>query len=319
MSVCCECCVLSGRGLCNELITRPEESYRLWCVVVCDEETSLMRRSWPALGRSATGKKIYIYFLLHFLSPFLVLRLPASFSVFCCINFFYCLCVFVCPCFVCRFLLFMSFILSPVYSVSLCWVMCVSAHVTVFQHLFQGNGANRRTFDSGPRSKLLQYVVSSRRHLKPGASRSRQPNILGLVLRDEWSENICNSPVVNKYTVTPYVVRAVSIGHLISQCQLTPFEQSFPQHAYNFSNRNLRSNCLALPSSMHIYFEWVNTKFLFFLSLLRTTCYHQSPSFTDRYTLYQSYKPLKFTLKLKLKLLLHVSVYDHHQGPYTWA
>ena len=38
MSVCCECCVLSGRGLCDELITRPEESYCLWCVVVCDLE-----------------------------------------------------------------------------------------------------------------------------------------------------------------------------------------------------------------------------------------------------------------------------------------
>jgi hypothetical protein len=36
MFVCCECCVLSGRVLCDELITRPEESYRLWCVVVCD-------------------------------------------------------------------------------------------------------------------------------------------------------------------------------------------------------------------------------------------------------------------------------------------
>jgi len=33
---------LSGRGLCDELITRPEESYRLWCVVVCDLETSRM-------------------------------------------------------------------------------------------------------------------------------------------------------------------------------------------------------------------------------------------------------------------------------------
>ena len=32
MSVCCECCVLSGRGLCDELITRTEEFYRLWCV-----------------------------------------------------------------------------------------------------------------------------------------------------------------------------------------------------------------------------------------------------------------------------------------------
>jgi hypothetical protein len=27
MFVCCECCVLSGRGLCIGLITRPEESY----------------------------------------------------------------------------------------------------------------------------------------------------------------------------------------------------------------------------------------------------------------------------------------------------
>jgi len=31
--------VLSGRGLCDEVITRPEESYRLWRVVVCDLET----------------------------------------------------------------------------------------------------------------------------------------------------------------------------------------------------------------------------------------------------------------------------------------
>ena len=32
--------MLSGRGLCDELITRPEESYGLRCVVVCDLETS---------------------------------------------------------------------------------------------------------------------------------------------------------------------------------------------------------------------------------------------------------------------------------------
>ena len=40
--VCCECRVLSGRGLCDELITRPEESYRLCYFVVCDLETSSM-------------------------------------------------------------------------------------------------------------------------------------------------------------------------------------------------------------------------------------------------------------------------------------
>ena len=34
MSVSCGCCVMSGRDLCDELIIRLEESYRLWCVVV---------------------------------------------------------------------------------------------------------------------------------------------------------------------------------------------------------------------------------------------------------------------------------------------
>jgi hypothetical protein len=50
MSVSCECCVLSGTGLCVELITRPEESYGLWCVSECDREASIMRRPWPTRG-----------------------------------------------------------------------------------------------------------------------------------------------------------------------------------------------------------------------------------------------------------------------------
>jgi hypothetical protein len=50
MFVCCEYCVLSGRGLCDGLITRPEKSYRLWGVVVCDQETSKTRRLKPATG-----------------------------------------------------------------------------------------------------------------------------------------------------------------------------------------------------------------------------------------------------------------------------
>jgi len=33
-------CVVRYRGLCDELITLPEVSYRPWCVVVCDLETS---------------------------------------------------------------------------------------------------------------------------------------------------------------------------------------------------------------------------------------------------------------------------------------
>ena len=40
ISVGCECCVLSGTGLCDGLIIRPEESYPLLRVVVCDQETS---------------------------------------------------------------------------------------------------------------------------------------------------------------------------------------------------------------------------------------------------------------------------------------
>jgi hypothetical protein len=31
-------------------MTRPEESYRLWCVTVCDLETSRLRRLKPASG-----------------------------------------------------------------------------------------------------------------------------------------------------------------------------------------------------------------------------------------------------------------------------
>jgi hypothetical protein len=37
-------------GLCDGLITHPEESYRLWRVVVCDQEISKTRRLKPATG-----------------------------------------------------------------------------------------------------------------------------------------------------------------------------------------------------------------------------------------------------------------------------
>ena len=42
----CECFVLSGRGLCDELITRLKESYRLWCVV-CDLENLINEETYP--------------------------------------------------------------------------------------------------------------------------------------------------------------------------------------------------------------------------------------------------------------------------------
>jgi hypothetical protein len=50
------CCALLGRGLCVGVITRPEKSYRMWYVVVCDLETSRIRRQWPVLGLSTAIK-----------------------------------------------------------------------------------------------------------------------------------------------------------------------------------------------------------------------------------------------------------------------
>ena len=66
MFICCECCVFSGSGLCDELITRPEESYRLWCVVVCDLETWWMRRPWPTGGCHAANRKyLFVYIRMY--------------------------------------------------------------------------------------------------------------------------------------------------------------------------------------------------------------------------------------------------------------
>jgi hypothetical protein len=55
MYVYCECCVLSGRGSCDGLITRPEESYRQWCVVLCEEALA----HWGLLRQ----KKIFLSIL----------------------------------------------------------------------------------------------------------------------------------------------------------------------------------------------------------------------------------------------------------------
>jgi hypothetical protein len=49
--------VLSGRGLCDELITRPEKSYRLWRVVVCDHETSWYEEAIARAGLQSQRKQ----------------------------------------------------------------------------------------------------------------------------------------------------------------------------------------------------------------------------------------------------------------------
>ena len=49
--------MLSGRGLCDELITRPEESYRVWCVVVCDLENLKNEEAMTRVGSQRHRKK----------------------------------------------------------------------------------------------------------------------------------------------------------------------------------------------------------------------------------------------------------------------
>ena len=72
MSVCCECRVLWGRGLCVGLITRTEESYRVCvcvCVSECDREAPIMRL-WPTRGyytlqKNYTHTHTHIYIFIH--------------------------------------------------------------------------------------------------------------------------------------------------------------------------------------------------------------------------------------------------------------
>ena len=49
--------MLSGRGLCDELITRPEESNRLWCAVVCDLENLKNEKAMARVGSQSHSKK----------------------------------------------------------------------------------------------------------------------------------------------------------------------------------------------------------------------------------------------------------------------
>ena len=54
--------MLSDRSLCDELITSPEESYRLWCVVVCDLENLKNEEAMTRFGSQRhSNKYIYIY------------------------------------------------------------------------------------------------------------------------------------------------------------------------------------------------------------------------------------------------------------------
>jgi hypothetical protein len=52
MSLSCKCYVMSGRGLCVGLITRPKSTTECG-VSECKREPSIMRRPWPTRGSCA--------------------------------------------------------------------------------------------------------------------------------------------------------------------------------------------------------------------------------------------------------------------------
>jgi len=105
MFVCCKCCVLSGRGFYDELVTRPEESYRLWCVVLCGLENLMNEEAMTHVGSQHHTKKKQVpnsdpMFHLIFLG--VVKSTRASFAILykgCLfrVGFFVILCVAVAP------------------------------------------------------------------------------------------------------------------------------------------------------------------------------------------------------------------------------
>ena len=55
----CESCVLSVRGLCDGLVTCPEESYRLWCVWVWSLSPLGKVMTWNRLEAPQEKKTVY--------------------------------------------------------------------------------------------------------------------------------------------------------------------------------------------------------------------------------------------------------------------
>jgi hypothetical protein len=69
MFVCFVRCVLSGRGLCDELITCPQESYRLWrvlCVITKPRDRGGHSPRWAAEPEKIIIiQYIYIYIYIY--------------------------------------------------------------------------------------------------------------------------------------------------------------------------------------------------------------------------------------------------------------
>jgi len=64
MSLCCESCQVEVFAMNWSLVQRSPT--RLWCVVVCDLETSWTRRPWPTGGLLRQKKKKLIWTFISF-------------------------------------------------------------------------------------------------------------------------------------------------------------------------------------------------------------------------------------------------------------
>ena len=92
MSVSCECCALSGTGLCTgwSLVQRSPTDYH---VSERNREASIMRRPWPTRGCCAVGKtnELFIYGDIHYITNSFVkmCRKYRHTSLGCELRFFY--------------------------------------------------------------------------------------------------------------------------------------------------------------------------------------------------------------------------------------
>jgi len=66
---------LSGRGPCDELIPRPEESYRLCCVVVCDLENLVNEEAMTRVGSQRPKKTTVLQYARKSRHTFVIMLL----------------------------------------------------------------------------------------------------------------------------------------------------------------------------------------------------------------------------------------------------
>ena len=89
MSVSCGCCVFSGRGLCVRLITRPEETCRVWGVWVrfhnLDNEEALAHYGLSNHEEEGGGENLWIL-LFHWTSKTITFASSFASSVFICMQ-----------------------------------------------------------------------------------------------------------------------------------------------------------------------------------------------------------------------------------------